>query len=200
MPPAVCVRSSPRRGACPRCLQRGTTLDRGQRSTVGYADNWNEFPAGARLFLASFSWWGGEGRERGKRRSCVWLVVSVMILKRYRFFGDDGNSGWTRYYCDAVEISNWCVRSIKKKKDDSFGRQFLLELSAEDNGLFFFFFLVRRRNRKITLDSSFIYYRSKLIIIIRRNSSNSFLETKGQTYLFDRLESFILFFFHVWYE
>lgn len=64
MPPAVCVRSSPRRGACPRCLQRGTTLDRGQRSTVGYADNWNEFPAGARLFLASFSWWGGEGRER----------------------------------------------------------------------------------------------------------------------------------------
>lgn len=42
-----------------------------------------------------------------------------------------------------MEISNWCVRSIKKKKDDSFGRQFLLELSAEDNGLFvfsFFFF------------------------------------------------------------
>lgn len=47
----------------------------------------------------------------------------------------------------------------------------------------------------MTLDSSFIYYRSKLIIVIRRNSSNSFLETKGQTYLFDRLESFILFFF-----
>lgn len=46
----------------------------------------------------------------------------------------------------------------------------------------------------MTLDSSFIYYRSKLIIVIRRNSSNSFLETKGQTYLFDRLESFILFF------
>lgn len=52
----------------------------------------------------------------------------------------------------------------------------------------------------MTLDSSFIYYRSKLIIVIRRNSSNSFLETKGQTYLFDRLESFILFFFHVCYE
>lgn len=46
----------------------------------------------------------------------------------------------------------------------------------------------------MTLDSSFIYYRSKLIIVIRRNSSDSFLETKGQTYLFDRLESFILFF------
>lgn len=53
MPPAVCVRSSLR--ACPRC-QRGTTLDRGQRSTAGYTRiiGTNSLPELV-LFLASFS-------------------------------------------------------------------------------------------------------------------------------------------------